>query len=407
MIIKCPKCSEKIDVDETQLSTGEVKVKCSHCYAMFAIKRGVKKTAAPKQAPVFPPLPPLARGELKGGVETEGLEGDYQSTSTEIHDKAISEQRAPEKRINLKKVLVAMDGDAAVKIINDVLTENGFEIINAPDGRTVLSLIESERPAVAILDVGLPHIFGFEISEIIKNSEKLKDTIVILVASIYDKTRYKREPMSLFGADDYIEKHHIRDSLITKINGLLEERFIGMIHPEHHEADEAKSLRTLKEGYDYSEKNRLTADDVDGLKNDELPPIIQSHHPSSPLSKGGDRGVFPLVRGEAEGLKAGRGDYEEERVLEVEKKEAPLSLEHEKAKRFARIIISDISLYNQKAVEDGIKKNNFYEILKAEIEEGRKLYEKRVSQDIIFAANYYDEMIEEFIKNKRRSLGLS
>ncbi|MBI5180387.1 MAG: response regulator, partial [Nitrospirae bacterium] len=308
--------------------------------------------------------------------------------------------------INLKKVLVAMDGDAAVKIINDVLTENGFEIINAPDGRTVLSLIESERPAVAILDVGLPHIFGFEISEIIRNSEKLKDTIVILVASIYDKTRYKREPMSLFGADDYIEKHHIRDSLITKIIGLLEDRFPGMIHPEHHEAAEAKSLRTLKEGYDYSEKNRLTADDVDGLKNDELPPIIPSYPPLTPLSPHLVRGELK-GGGEAEGLKAGRGDYEEERVLEVEKKEAPLSLEHEKAKRFARIIISDISLYNQKAVEDGIKKNNFYEMLKAEIEEGRKLYEKRVSQDIIFAANYYDEMIEEFIKNKRRSLGLS
>ncbi|MFZ3089845.1 MAG: response regulator [Nitrospirota bacterium] len=362
MVIKCPKCGERIDVDEAQLSTGEVKVKCSHCYAMFAIKRGVKKTEAPKQPAIIPPL-------VSG--ETEGLGGEYQGASIAVADKAISEQRAPEKRINLKKVIVAMDGDAAVKIINDVLTENGFEIINAPDGRTVLSLIEAERPAVAILDVGLPHIFGFEISEIIRNSEKLKDTIVILVASIYDKTRYKREPISLFGADDYIEKHHIRDSLITKINGLLEDRFPGMIHPEHHEAAEAKSLRTLKEGYDYSEKNRLTADDVDGLKNDELPPM------------------------------------EEERVLEVEKKEAPLSLEHEKAKRFARIIISDISLYNQKAVEDGIKKNNFYEMLKAEIEEGRKLYEKRVSQDIIFAANYYDEMLEEFIKNKRRSLGLS
>jgi DNA-binding response OmpR family regulator len=331
---------------------------------MFAIKRGVKKAEAPKQAPVFPPHPPLVRGELKN--------------------------------INLNKVLVAMDGDAAVKIINDLLTENGFEIINAPDGRTALSLIEAERPAVAILDVGLPHIFGFEISEVIKNSEKLKNTIVILVASVYDKTRYKREPESLFGADDYIEKHHIRDSLITKVKRLLEDRFPGMPHSEHHEAAEAKPLRTLKDGYDFSEKNRLTADDVEGLKNDELPQI---HPPSSPLTKGGRRE-------ETEGLKGGRDDYKREMVLKVEKKEVPLSPEHEKAKRFARIIISDISLYNQKAVEDGIKKNNFHEILKAEIEEGRKLYEERVSQDIISVANYYDEMIEEFIKNKRRSLGL-
>ena len=85
-----------------------------------------------------------------------------------------------------------MDGDAASKIINELLVEHGFEVLHASDGRTALSLIQEKRPAVAILDVGLPQIFGFEISEIIKNSEKLKDTIVILIASVYDKTRYKK-----------------------------------------------------------------------------------------------------------------------------------------------------------------------------------------------------------------------
>ena len=48
MVIKCPKCSEKIEVNEEALSTGEAKVRCSHCYAMFAVKKGVKKPLAPK-----------------------------------------------------------------------------------------------------------------------------------------------------------------------------------------------------------------------------------------------------------------------------------------------------------------------------------------------------------------------
>ncbi|MBI5182239.1 MAG: hypothetical protein HZA06_04965 [Nitrospirae bacterium] len=79
--------------------------------------------------------------------------------------------------------------------------------------------------------------------------------------------------------------------------------------------------------------------------------------------------------------------------------------EHEKAKRFARIIISDIALYNQKAVENGIKNNNFYVALRPEIDEGRKLYAERVSPDIIATTNYFEEIINEFINTKRRSLG--
>lgn len=401
MVIKCPKCGERIEVDEAKLSTGEVKVKCLHCNAMFAIKRGIKKTEAPKQ----PAAPPLARGEA------EGLGGEYQEASIAAADMAVSEQRATKRKINLKKVLVAMDGDAAVKIINDVLTENGFDILNAPDGRTVLTLIEAERPAVVILDVGLPHIFGFEISEIIKNSEKLRDTIVILVASIYDKTRYKREPQSLFGADDYIEKHHIRDSLIEKINGLLESKFPKLIsarHPKQMTYEAAAAplsedvedigikteavLKVDEKAADishlekYPEKAMLKEndlnDDVTAFKNDEIAP-----HPASSI-----RFAEQVVA-------------KTEAASKVEKKGDALSPEHEKAKRFARIIISDIALYNQKAVENGIKKNNFYEALRPEIDEGRKLYAERVSPDIMATTNYFEEIINEFINTKRRSLG--
>ena len=97
---------------------------------------------------------------------------------------------------------------------------------------------------------------------------------------------------------------------------------------------------------------------------------------------------------------------QKEEIVKIEEKAEKLPPEHEKAMRFARIIISDIALYNQKAVENGIRNNKFYEVLKAEIEEGRKLYEERVPPDIASAKNYFNETLEEFIKNKRRSLNL-
>jgi predicted Zn finger-like uncharacterized protein len=362
MVIKCPKCSEKIEVDEEALSTGEAKVRCGHCYAMFAVKKGVKKSPAPKEP-------------AKEAPET-------------IHEGPKPEQKIAEKDININIILVAMDGDAASKIINELLVEHGFEVLHASDGRTALSLIQEKRPAVAILDVGLPQIFGFEISEIIKNSEKLKDTIVILIASIYDKTRYKREPQSLFGADDYIEKHHIRDSLIAKVKSLLETNFSEQTHGEYQKAAEKeyKSPLPIEGGYEENraeEKIGLIKNDVTAFRNDEI---------SLPPAFGAIAVEPPPVQ--------------KEEIVKIEEKAEKLSPEHEKAMRFARIIISDIALYNQKAVENGIRNNKFYEVLKAEIEEGRKLYEERVPPDIASATNYFNVTLEEFIKNKRRSLNL-
>lgn len=363
MIIKCPKCGEKIDVDDAQLSAGEVKVKCAHCYAMFAIKKGAKKAPVQKEP---------AKEALKPAPEAPKFE----------EKKAV-------KDININIVLVAMDGDAASKIINEILVEHGFEVLHASDGRTALSMIQEKRPGVAILDVGLPQIFGFEISEIIKNSEKLKNTIVILIASIYDKTRYKREPQSLFGADDYIEKHHIRDSLIDKVKSLLETNFSEQPAAEYQKPAEMeyKSPLPVEGGYEEKqaeEKIDLSKDDVAAFRNDEisLPPFAEIQIPEQPVIQ------------------------EKEPVKEVVKIEEKLPPEHEKAKRFARIIISDVALYNQKAVENGIRNNKFYEVLKAEIEEGKKLYEERVPPEILSATNYFNETLEEFIRNKRKSLNL-
>lgn len=361
MVIKCPKCSEKIEVDDEALSTGEAKVRCGHCYAMFAVKKGVKKSLAP-EAPV------------KEAPET-------------IHEAPKPEQKIAAD-ININIILVAMDGDAASKIINDLLVEHGFEVLHASDGRTALSLIQEKRPAVAILDVGLPQIFGFEISQIIKNSERLKDTIVILIASIYDKTKYKREPQSLFGADDYIEKHHIRDSLIAKVKSLLETNFSEQPAAEYQKPAEMeqKSPLPVEGGYEEKradEKIDLIKNDVTAFRNDEisLPPVFGAMAVEQP-------------------------PVQKEEIVKIVEKAEKLPPEHEKAMRFARIIISDIALYNQKAVENGIRNNKFYEVLKAEIEEGRKLYEERVPPDIASAKNYFNETLEEFIKNKRRSLNL-
>lgn len=71
---------------------------------------------------------------------------------------------------------------------------------------------------------------------------------------------------------------------------------------------------------------------------------------------------------------------------------------HEEARRFAKIIVSDIVLYNQDKAEKGAQDGTFYEILKDEIEEGRKYYSSKVPVAITSITHYFDEAIQKFIR---------
>ena len=71
---------------------------------------------------------------------------------------------------------------------------------------------------------------------------------------------------------------------------------------------------------------------------------------------------------------------------------------HEEARRFAKIIVSDIVLYNQDKAGRGAKDGTFYEILKDEIEEGRRFYSSKIPAAIITTTNYLDEAIQKFIR---------
>lgn len=72
----------------------------------------------------------------------------------------------------------------------------------------------------------------------------------------------------------------------------------------------------------------------------------------------------------------------------------------EAARRLARAIASDLSLYNAEKVEKGIANDNLFEALAADIEEGRALYNSRVSPQL-HNKNLYDRaLVDLLIKNK-------
>ncbi|AGP32712.1 MULTISPECIES: hypothetical protein [Sorangium] len=78
----------------------------------------------------------------------------------------------------------------------------------------------------------------------------------------------------------------------------------------------------------------------------------------------------------------------------------PLIETEEAARRLARAIASDLSLYNEEKIVQGIQQDDLFTVLSEEIEEGRALYKSRVSPDL-YQKNFYDRaLVDILIKSK-------
>jgi hypothetical protein len=60
------------------------------------------------------------------------------------------------------------------------------------------------------------------------------------------------------------------------------------------------------------------------------------------------------------------------------------------ARRIARAVVSDIALYNAKKVEEGIARDNLFDLMKSEIEEGRNYYLSRVDPEVVKSTNFFN-----------------
>lgn len=80
---------------------------------------------------------------------------------------------------------------------------------------------------------------------------------------------------------------------------------------------------------------------------------------------------------------------------------------HDEARRFARLLVSEIKLYNEAKVDQGRKNRDLYERLKEDIDRSRQMYEERIGEDVRKASNYfYDELVRILADNNADILGL-
>jgi len=353
MIVSCD-CGAKLKIDDAKLSGKGVKVRCPRCGNVI-----------PVQKPSSTPSVPLRKTAASIGAPA--------SLSDAL-------------------VLVAHDSDVVRKTVADFLSDAGFRVDTAADGVEALKRATENKPQGMVLDVGLPGIYGFELCERLKGNPATQSIKIVLLSSVYDMRRYKRTPTNLYGADDYIEKHHIPDFLVHKLRKL--------IFPEQFDVE----LSGNKEHshHDLPEMSRPPAREFESsLLSPQHPAQTERAFPDAfpsrsavpkPGSSDGQEG--PALFPESLSLDASIFQKEECDIPRVDEAD-PEAVE--KARRFARIIVSDIALYNQESVIEGLMKGTFYDLLRQDVDEGRELYEGRVPGLIKAKKDYYQEAFDNFI----------
>ncbi|MEJ7687355.1 MAG: hybrid sensor histidine kinase/response regulator [Variovorax sp.] len=112
--------------------------------------------------------------QLHGGTVTARSDGPGSGTTFVVRlpgavaDAPVADAGAPEQDVqnarSALRILVADDNLSAVELLSELLSLEGHSVTIATDGAQALDLAKSLRPSIAILDIGMPRLNGYEIA---------------------------------------------------------------------------------------------------------------------------------------------------------------------------------------------------------------------------------------------------
>jgi DNA-binding NarL/FixJ family response regulator len=123
-------------------------------------------------------------------------------------------------RTNGRDTILIVDDDSDfVEAVGGILERAGYSPIVAARGDDALYLARTEQPRLAILDVGLPDLSGYEVCRQLK--ERFGDGLPILFVSGLRTESYDRVAGLLIGADDYLGKPFAADEFLARVRRLV------------------------------------------------------------------------------------------------------------------------------------------------------------------------------------------
>ena len=117
------------------------------------------------------------------------------------------------------KILLVDDEQDILEIVGYNLTQEGYQVITASNGKEAIFKAKKELPQLIIMDVMMPEMDGIEACETIRRMPELQDTIITFLTARSED--YSQVAGFDAGADDYIAKPIKPKVLVSKVKALL------------------------------------------------------------------------------------------------------------------------------------------------------------------------------------------
>jgi diguanylate cyclase (GGDEF)-like protein len=117
------------------------------------------------------------------------------------------------------KILVVDDTNFNIRLLTDILEDEGYTIFSANNGLAVLEIVHRIKPDAILLDIMMPGLDGFQVCELLKKDLQVKDIPVIMVTAKVDSIDVKRA-LGL-GAFDYIRKPIDEVEVVARVQSAL------------------------------------------------------------------------------------------------------------------------------------------------------------------------------------------
>ena len=337
MIAACPRCAARYRIEKEKLRGDGVRLRCAKCDAVFRVRPPAEEEAVVVAAPVEAPRAPVAAERVAPRAPI----------APRVEAPAPVQPLGDDEPTDLsgELVLVGIPSVDTAKRLETALVGWGLRAAIVADGVEAMLEIQRKLPRAAVLSAALPRMYGFQVCEIVKRNESLSSISVVLVGSIHNQDRYRRPPEELYGADAYVEEPDLPDGLLP----VLQRLGIGVRAPRaRREAPAAVA-----------------------------PPHVEARREAPPAAPRPVPRPAPVAEPPVDD---GLGE------------------QRQKAERLARIIVSDIVLYNEEKFSAALRAGNVLEALTPDLAEGRSLFRERIDERVRAEK---DHLAEELLRVAR------
>lgn len=149
-----------------------------------------------------------------------------------------------------KTILLVEDDKAVQRMLQEILEQEGFDVVAEKDGDWALRSFESRPIDLVILDILIPVMNGFQVAEKMRKMPEGADVPILMISGIYRGVNHREEAMRRYGAIGYLDKPIEPDELLQ----LLRDSF-GADYPS------AVAARAEREAFDRRAPERYASRD--------------------------------------------------------------------------------------------------------------------------------------------------